>query len=189
MLKALCPFCMTIISRRGSWAVLVVQNLQFKLHHMSMQYARVFPDMQHILCNIRIGRNHSDVLQQLTELSILYQRHCIFNMKLKNCQNSPGWLLGSSWARSWDALGVSPGVLGRPCDTPVGHVTTVPACYKRPGTLQDPLRLYVFRQVCCTLLLVRSCVSLPRFRTCLACLTLLLGVSFRCCKELQLMLR
>ena len=46
------------------------------------------------------------------------RRIAFWDMKLKNCQNYPGWLLGRSWARSWDALGVFLGVLGRSWGAP-----------------------------------------------------------------------
>ena len=97
-----------------------------------------------------------------------------------------GNLLGTLLGRSWGVTGGYGALLGR----------SRRACYSRPGMLQPPWHvtgpssaIISSRQLCCTLLLVRSCVSLPRFRACLACLTLFLGVSFRCCIGCHLICR
>ena len=39
-------------------------------------------------------------------------------------------------------------VLGRSWGAPVWHVTAAPACYSRPGMLQDPLQLCILAGKC-----------------------------------------
>ena len=74
-----------------------------------IQYAQFFPNLQYLQCDMWICKNELKSIPGSAELSIWYWRYCIFGIY---SQNSPGRLLGRSWARSWVALGCSWGASG-----------------------------------------------------------------------------
>ena len=172
MLPALCLFCMTTISRRGSWAVLVVQNLQF-INCITF-YAicpilpgSAIPPMRYTNLQNRIGGIAKTGRIEHIVKEVLHFGIC--NLKTAKTAQDGSWdalghalatLLVCSWG-FWGALGaLRSGML-----QPPRHFTATPACYR---TLFSYL---IFQAV----LLHAALGSLWRLSSSLSSLSCLLG--------------
>ena len=121
---------MTIISRCGSWAVLVVQNLQSINCHTFNTICPILPEsaippMRYTNSENRMGGIAKTARIEHIVQEVLQFGDLIFKKLPKRPTMVLGTLLGTLLGRSWGGSGA---LLGR----------SRRACYSRPGMLQPP---------------------------------------------------